>query len=305
MTTPKNKIFIAALGFIVGFLIVVIPMRIWNNADKEGTVPAEEKIGTVLKERAQKQEVEKPLRLHVYDDPAISLDKIVVKTIVFIPKSSVYAKTIADHKQYYDQIISFLTTAVIPPINQFHEREFSGASKIRFDIYSDVVYGRQEASTYELKFLQKTKEGKLAVITNELHERIFLKSGDLYREDFSGRAEGEYMILFIVYASRIPLNPYAIEAGVGIAGLAADIGTTIVVFSPMFEPEGIYNLNAASVVYHELAHAMGAPEQYDQYSADMIEQRNARADIMGIGASEPLLTTYLGKDIKVQMGWHD
>jgi len=142
----------------------------------------------------------------------------------------------------------------------------------------------------------------LRTLENEVRIRASRPEGDLFYEAFAEKGRGTYDILLFIYAATIPsLSVGGVDAF--IPGFTGDNGGSALVFAPVVDPSfrGAF-LNAGSIVYHELLHAMGVPEQYDLRSPDVFEQQKERDDVLGSGTLGPLSQTRVGVDVKRGMG---
>lgn len=249
-------------------------------------------------------------RVYFYGNPNLSLEQIEMKIIVFVPQNPDYERNqivTEDPNEPFDVeekpnlalFQGYLEEAILPKISEFHNREFKNLSEIDFRVYPDIVYGLRDGNYYEQDFLDVAAKTPLRFINHELHNRLFSSQGDLYNKGFVQGGDDTYEVIMIIYVANVPRVSFRDEI-LPLFAFTDDLESTrsFLVYYPLFKN---YELTAAAI-YHELLHVMGVPEQYDLFSSDVLQQVEARGDIMGIGASGFLLETYLGNDIKTNMG---
>ena len=262
------------------------------------------------------QSVDMPYALHVFGNSAISLEKIRVKVVYFIPQDPDYDKDFGEdmpnlsayervwREPDFDEITRHLQQTVFSQIETFHAREFDSRSSLVFDIHPTPVHGLRDGDFYGGQFLLIENPMPLQALELELNERLFSGSGDLFDARFAQVEEDEYTVTLIVYVASLPVVRIAGEEQL-VSGIVGEFGPPALIFSPVVDPLFKYSAfsNSASIIYHELLHAMGVPEQYDLLASDALRQRDTRGDVFGRGTEQPLLNTYVGQDIKQQMGF--
>lgn len=237
--------------------------------------------------------------LHVYGNPSVSLERVDIRVVYFIPAGNGEEASADDS---FRKTKAYLNAVVLPDITTFHAREFSGRSRISWRVYPRPVRGLRDDAFYNKKFLDVSAVLPLSAVEAELAARLFRPDGDLYDADYAVSQKDAYHILLVVYAEPVPLLRLAGQA-VFIPGLTNEVGTAALVFRPVVDPQfrAVWP-NGGTVLYHELMHTMGVPEQYDLSSIHVLEQQQKRGDVMGHGTQSPLLTTFVGGDIKRGMG---
>lgn len=235
--------------------------------------------------------------VYLYGNPAVSLEDVYVRVVYFVPES----ENTGAQKDFVETE-GYLRAELLPELIAFHEREFLGRSRILFSFYPEPFFGNQERSVYEREFLHIESSDPLRPLENEVRIRATHPDGDLFQEMFAKEDPGAYDILLFIYAETIPsLSIGGVDAF--IPGFTGDTGGSALVFAPVVDPSfRSAFLNAGSIVYHELLHAMGVPEQYDLRSPNVFEQQKERNDILGIGTLLPLSRTRVGEDVKKGMG---
>lgn len=242
---------------------------------------------------------------HVYGNRAVSLERIEVRVVYFVPKDDQDGDRAGERKgveEDFREVAAYAEGVLFPQLTAFHAREFSQTSQMEFSMYEKPFAGRLAREAYEKDFLNAGAQSPLRALELEVKQRLFQGGGDVYDADFSVSADGAYRILLIVYAAPIPKGVFGGREA-SIPGLTDDAGTSALVFRPLVDPQ-LSSLfpYAASVVYHELLHAMGVPEFYDAQSVNVLKQQTERQDIMGQGVLEPIMTTFVADDVRRTMG---
>lgn len=247
-------------------------------------------------------------QVHYFDDESISLRNITVKVVYFMPQNSDYKGMTA---RYDDKVLVFKEpnfgewtryfNEIIPLIEQFHSKEFNGLSTLQFTIFPEIVRGLHDKEIYEEDFIDIDRSEAAPKIESELQSRIFNEEGDLYDFSFAQKSADSFSVLLVVYVTDLRSIPEFF--GAPIAGAASEEEAFTLIFSPVVDPNvSVSFLPADLIIYHELMHAFGVPEQYDLKSANPLEQARKRDDVMGFVDNGPLDNTYIDMDIKTRMG---
>lgn len=236
------------------------------------------------------------IRPHLYGFPEVDISKTRIKAVYAVPKNKtdfVYA----DWKSVLEEALG--------KSKKFHGIQFRGKSALNYDVYPDPVFLLNEAPFYDSNETNFGNPRALINIGEEIEKRIFQEDGDLYSGEFSEFKTGEYSVLTILYE------------GVGAAGgiiqesefetpeeIAASIGLDMrhifvvdiksvdgfSLLSRSFLTEQETKFYGESLFYHEFAHVLGFPDQYDRY------------DIMGAGRLKPIEQAYLDRHLLQGVG---
>lgn len=204
-------------------------------------------------------------RLHYYLVPQVNVDRIKLEVVYFVPRDQ------TPDPRFFETL-----KQAFVQIQQFHLREFSGASSLRFTLRNAPVIGRETAEFYDGADTARGNPGALSRIFKETAERVWRKGGDSFDQQFTKRDEEELPVRVFVYQG------VGASSGVLSAIVAYDYFTT--------------TDHGATTLYHELLHNLGIPDAYDY------DTGAAQADdIMGAGRTKPLLNTYVRDEIKRKM----
>lgn len=200
------------------------------------------------------------IKPHLYKDPSVDISQIDLKIFYVVPNNLQVAP------EWRTQISSILTDIV-----KFHELQFHNTSKLTANLYPSPVILTHEDSFYDTQNTDYGNPQGLRNIVPELESRF---------PDFLKVPPGNYQATAIIYE------------GVGASG-----AENAMILSRTFLSGGEYNLDGASLFYHEFAHTFGVPDRYD-----LTNNQPESGDIMGNGRFKPLDTNYLGSDILKDLG---
>lgn len=203
--------------------------------------------------------------LHYYLVPQVAIDRIRLEVVYFVPRDQV------PNPRFYETLNQALSQ-----MQQFHTREFSGASALRFALRPEPVVGRESAAFYDGTDTARGNPGALSRIFRETAERVWRKGGDAHESQFAKRAEGELPVRVFVYQG---------------VGASSGVLSALVAYDYFTATD-----HGATTLYHELLHNLGVPDAYD-YDTGAPQAD----DIMGEGRTRPLSRTYVRDEIKRRM----
>lgn len=192
---------------------------------------------------------------HFFGDSARSLANIYLKVFYFVPKNR-KERVAQNWKEALEENLNKLIS--------FHNLQFGGASRMKYEIYPEIIFGEEDGAAYDTDVTQHGNPEALKRITEEIKNR-----------GFGGNA-----VTLIMYE------------GVGASG--AD-GAVLV--SRVFLADPRYKNIGATILAHEFYHALGLPDEYDSDTAVAFSD-----DIMGLGRERPIEKTYIKKELLNQMG---
>lgn len=205
------------------------------------------------------------LHPHYFNQPRQSIETIEIKAFYVVPKNKT-DRAIPDWQKIIEESLQKLAA--------FHRVQLRGLSSLIFQVYPKIVIGREENSVYDTEVTEHGNPAALRTIGKELEERVFARSGDLYRENFSAAKPNTYQVLYIIYE------------GVGASG-----SENIAILSRAFLTDPQYALRGQTYLVHEFYHTLGLPDAYDIPSAVP-----AKDDLMGSGRERPLGQTYISHE---------
>lgn len=201
--------------------------------------------------------------LHYFNDPSIPIERVRVKAAYFVPKDR--------EKQIFSDWRITLDS-MLEEIRRFHVLQFRKHSDMIFEIYPTPVIGEKDTAFYDSQGTARGNPFALRRIDQEVPSRL--------AAFFRGEQPAEYLVKIYIYE------------GVG----ASAVGNAVL-FSSTFLSDPAYISYRSSLLYHELAHTLGAPEGYD------VETNiPSTFDVMGEGRFKPLRITYIADGTKAAMG---
>lgn len=208
--------------------------------------------------------------LHRYGDAKQSIKEIHVQVFYFLPQNKRDA-FVADWRSLLD--------AHFQKLQEFHNYQFQGRSRISYAIYPEPVVGRSENNVYDTDITQHGNPEALRRVVSELEER------GLVRQEPS-----MYQVLFIMYE------------GVGAAG-----SENVAFLSRAFLTETPYQDFSTTFLAHEFYHTLGLP---DRYTTSVKVYADGQETLLEVLASEdmmgrirvPLEYTYIDRSTLREIG---
>lgn len=242
---------------------------------------------------------------HRYKDADRSIEKIRIFAVYFVPKN----KTESIREAWGKPIESALSD-----LQKFHELQFAGLSKIYYTIYPAPVIGLKESIEYDTETTQGGNPAALLSIAEELDERVFKQTGDLFNEEFAKNDKSAYPVLAIIYegvgavggvvyeseaetSGEIAQETGLAEALIHIVDVKSVDGFFLTNIFFLEDPEGQTRKN--SVFAHEFYHTLGVPDGYETPGSYDIPTSQ---DIMGLGRFRTIEKTYFEKNTLKQLG---
>lgn len=231
---------------------------------------------------------------HFFNNPERGIVATRVAAVYFIPKNKEHEKS-GTWREMLESNLALL--------QKFHSLQFQGRSAVSVAVYPEPVIGRRGQLFYDTKNTSRGNPKALLSIAEELEERVFSSSGDLYRPDFWKQENGTYPVLFILYegvgASGGIIAEHSSES---VADIARELGIpeSVIFKVPVSSVDGFFLLSrsflseaeyrsfGASLLAHEFYHTLGVPDGYDAE-----DETPTTVDIMGLGRFRPIEKTYL------------
>jgi len=241
---------------------------------------------------------------HSYGDPSRPIPEISVAAFYFVPQNK---------QDNIDQNWRELLEDSLQKLQQFHEIQFLGRSRIKYDIYPKPVIGLRENISYDTDSTQYGNPQALRNVSEEIDKRIFDPKGDLFLSDFTPfYHEDAYPILAIMYegvgavggviyesafelASDIAKKLDLPEASIFIVDVEAADGFFLINRDFFDNPE--YEQVGSTLFTHEFYHTIGIPDAYEVPSEIPTSQ-----DIMGSGRFKRLVEAYINKETLRKLG---
>ena len=240
-------------------------------------------------------------RAHVYKVPDRLIDSVRLRVFYAVPQDKA-----AQSKGNWQEIIS----RVFSDVSRFHAIQFRGFSKIDLNIFPEQVLLDHESIFYDSEKTDAGNPHALLAVAKEIEQRIATPGGDLYREEFATRKDGEYVVMGIIYegvgASGGLIYDSPLETLQEIA-LQLGVPESLIHIVDVESSDGFFLANSnclassvcgepgPSLTYHEFAHALGIQDQYEG-------DHSFSEDIMGLGRFKPLDSTYIDRSILKEMG---
>ena len=229
--------------------------------------------------------LEKPTILtsspHLYNNPNIMIDRINLVVLYFVPKD----KIPFTENNWQDPI-----SIHIKKLQEFHDIQFQGKSKIDVLYYPTIVTGDKTADEYE-SILDHENKDSLTSIKEELKGRIFNKDGNLRDiSDVETTDKNTYRIYLIVFEG---------SGGLGNGNYA--------LISRAYLTQKPYMEYGSTFLAHEFYHTLGLNDNY-QKSTYVYEDNQEKTvslltkwDIMG-RVTLPLNASYIDAESLKDMG---
>lgn len=256
---------------------------------------------------ASREEVEPPPLSepipHFYKDPTRPIETIRLKVVYAVPKN----KTRDLYADWRPRLEGALDEAA-----RFHHLQFRGLSKIVYDIFPEPVVLKNDNRFYDTDRTDLGNPKALIAVGEEIEERVLRSGGDLTREDFRETEEGEYPVLGLLYEGVGAAGGVIYESELeSVSEIAARLGIpeSVVYKVDITTVDGFFILNrkflsdaperklGSTLLYHEFAHTLGVPDEYDIGSD--VPYTN---DVMGAGRKKPIDATYLERGTLRELG---
>jgi hypothetical protein len=200
--------------------------------------------------------------LHHYSDKNLSLENISIKAVYFVPNDEKISP------EWKTTIVS-----AIESLKKFHEFQFSGYSKIEYEVVAEPFEGKKDHLSYDTENTNKGNPEALKRTVAELEEK-YPKISE------PGARPGGYNVLLIFYQ-----------------GVGAVSSENVVLAGYDIFTNKDYEIFKDSILYHEFGHVIGLPDQYNEETG-----RSFGYDIMGLGRNGPLENSYIDLKILRSMG---
>lgn len=198
-------------------------------------------------------------KIHYFGDKNKNIGIINLKVFYFVPTDRIKNIESWDFKKVLSQNFE--------EIKSFHALQFEGLSDINYEIHPEPVLGINDSGFYDGPDTSFGNPHALETILEELKNKF-------------PQNDSTFIIVY---------------EGVG-AGGSEKLATSIIARG-YFTQESEKEL-ASSILYHEFAHTLGLPDEYDHEKNIPFSN-----DIMGAGRNKPLEITYLSQEIKEKMGF--
>lgn len=281
-------------------------------------------------------DIPEQLVVHTYDEPGVafdnptrSIENVHIYAVYFTPsdtKGSMHTDQGSISKQR-----PALEDALLQ-LTRFHELQLQNRSHLTYSIYPKAVIGRYGMAVYEtprenvagFEAFASISE-TLASVAEEIEERVFLESGDLYNPSFFQKTEDNvYSVMLILYEGDDSITKQGAAADTfynhspekdkefavftGLPELASRTATVEAVDSGMIVNTSFLTdslLYGVTIFAHEFYHTFNVPDGYDYHVFDPRTRINLSLtpDLMGLRRNESLDWTYLDRTILTNMGF--
>ncbi len=246
---------------------------------------------------------------HLYNNPDRSIKNIKFFVFYFVPKN----RAVSQFAEWKKVLRSGLEKLVA-----FHSLQLRQTSRVYYTIYPESVIGLQDDVIYDTAITQYGNSQALVRVAEEIEDRVFDPAGDLYRQDYSPAQKGEYPILLILYE------------GVGASGgiiydsklkSVSEVAQKLDLPESVIHPVEIKTVDSflllnreymtqtqnadigTTLLIHEFYHTLGVPDGYKEEEKNgVLTALSTSNDIMGLGRTRPIGSTYLSKEVLNGLG---
>lgn len=240
---------------------------------------------------------------HVYKDPSKPIAAVALKVFYVVPKNKAGAIKAGWQNSF---------RSALDKMAAFHQVQFHGLSKIKYDIFPEPVILENSNFFYDTEITDRGNPKALVAIAEEIERRVFQKNGDLYDANFSARDQNVYPVMGLIYegvgASGGIIYESELESAAEIAkrlGVPEDIiykvniesSDGFFLLSRSFLTEEQHKNIGSTILYHEFGHTIGFPDQYDEETNTPFSN-----DVMGGGRRQPLEISYISGELLKETG---
>ncbi len=217
---------------------------------------------------------------HMYGNDDLSIEKININIIYFIPKD-ITVKEDTNWKKNAEEHLKSLV--------DFHNVQFYNTSKISYKFVEKIIVGEKKLKEYENLFEYDDNEA-LTPVKEEITRRLLTPTGELYPESdvvIDKSARNVYLVIF---------------EGKGAAG-----NDDFFLISRPYLTDDVYKDTGTTFLAHEFYHTLGLPDNYklSSYVYKDGQQTNVslvtNKDIMG-QVNIPISATYINNETLKKMG---
>lgn len=239
---------------------------------------------------------------YFYKDPSIDISRIKIKAFYAIPKNKA---------QEINPLWRQTITSALDQIVKFHAVQFRGLSEIKYNLFPQPVFLRNDDSFYDTTSTGRGNPRGLVGVAQEIDERVFREGGDLYDKDFAKLDKSEYPVMGLIYegvgASGGVIYETELKTAKEIAEklgveesivYIVDIGSVrgFFLLNNQYLTDDQYNVFGPTLLYHEFSHTIGLPDRFDENDSPFAN------DVTGGGRHEPIEATYIDRDLLKDLG---
>src|SRR3989344_1559069 len=209
-------------------------------------------------------------KLHYYDNPSISLERVHVQAFYLVPRKSLNDFTLSWKEDF---------TGALEELKKFHESQFGNSSELTFSLLDIPVVAPNEFVDSLPTGLRRATLVDLEPIDKFIEDNITKSSAPFYRKAFVD----------------IPNNAYAVKV-IFVEGVSAVGSEGMLLLSRNYITDPAIGYGT-SVLAHEFGHTLGMPDLYDYETYEDYSD-----DLMGSGRYRAINYVYFSDDIKRRMG---
>lgn len=219
----------------------------------------------------------KTISPYMFENEQVSIEKISLTVIYFIPKD-------ATEKKYEGWKIA--TESHLKKLLDFHVLQFENTSKITYDLFPEIIIGEKTTSEYE-KLLDYDNPDAVTIVKDELIKRAIVSKEDILQNKNNNGVRKVYLVVF---------------EGNGGAG-----NDNFCLISRSYLTDNDYQETGSTFLAHEFYHTLGLVDNYtiamyaykdnEQFPVSLVTKK----DIMG-QVNIPLSRTYIDNSTLKKMG---
>lgn len=233
---------------------------------------------------------------HFYKNPRINLARVVLKVFYVVPQN---------RKDKIDPNLEETLENTLEKAAAFHKIQFRELSELKYDIFPKPIILKEENGFYDTEDTNRGNPYALLRVSREVNDRVFIKGGDLYDEEFVRVEEGEYPVMGLIYEGVGASGSAIYESELNSAAeIARQLGIpeSEVKVVKIKEVDGFFILNrefltnpelslhGVTTLYHEFGHTLGLPDNYNTETNQPFYM-----DIMGGGREETIELMYFDR----------
>jgi len=243
---------------------------------------------------------------HLASDADRSIKTVQLFVFYFVPKNRTEA---------LDGDWQKILQANLDALKNFHNLQLRQCSRLIYKIYPQPVIGFKDNIEYNTEITQGGNPMALINVSEELENRVFKNTGDLFFPGFAEKTAGAYPVMAVMYEDVGAIGGFIHEGEEGkVAAIAEQWGLPKekIVAVNVESVDGFFLISKSllwgdfaptkqSIFAHEFYHTLGIFNGYYELS-ETGRVMAVSEDVMGLGRFKPLDISYLDNGILKNLG---